>query len=117
MKKVGKLLERLFTSRAEQLKLPVFGDEAPERRRVVFTGNVQQVGFRFETYMVVQKVGLTGWVKNRADGAVEAEFQGEPEKIRFVVQYLRSVKRANVTGVEERQIPLIAEERTFEITG
>jgi acylphosphatase len=40
-------------------------------RRYVITGRVQGVGFRYFVYEAAQQLGITGWVKNRFDGAVE----------------------------------------------
>ncbi len=48
-----------------------------ETKRFLFSGNVQGVGFRFVTKEKAKKLNLKGWVKNLADGKVEAVFQGE----------------------------------------
>ena len=47
------------------------------RVQVVISGRVQGVGFRYFTQQTARRLGLTGWVKNRPDGAVEALFEGE----------------------------------------
>ena len=47
-----------------------------ERLRVVVRGRVQGVGFRYATSRQAEALGLAGWVRNRPDGAVEAEFEG-----------------------------------------
>lgn len=44
--------------------------------RVVIRGRVQGVGFRAWTAAEARRHGLAGWVRNRADGSVEAVFQG-----------------------------------------
>ncbi len=43
---------------------------------VVVSGIVQGVGFRYWTMEIALKLGLTGWVRNRADGTVEILAQG-----------------------------------------
>lgn len=54
-------------------------EEATIARHVVVRGRVQGVGFRaFVEHHAIQR-GLTGWVRNRRDGSVEAVFAG-PEK-------------------------------------
>ena len=44
---------------------------------VVITGRVQGVGFRYWVEAEAVSRGLTGWVRNRRDGSVEAVFFGE----------------------------------------
>ena len=46
------------------------------RLHVVVRGRVQGVGFRYAAYRRAESLGLAGWVRNRADGSVEAEFDG-----------------------------------------
>lgn len=44
-------------------------------------GRVQGVGYRAWTQRVATELGLSGWVRNRTDGAVEAVFQGEAARV------------------------------------
>jgi acylphosphatase len=57
------------------------------RAHVVFEGLVQGVFFRANTQRCASSLGLTGWVRNRADGAVEAVFEGEEEVVREAVEW------------------------------
>jgi acylphosphatase len=50
-------------------------------RRYRVVGRVQGVGFRFFTERCALREGLHGWVRNAADGAVEAEAEGELEAV------------------------------------
>lgn len=52
---------------------------------VMISGRVQGVGFRAWTVGVARKIGLDGWVRNRADGTVEAVFSGTEEGIEAIV--------------------------------
>ena len=48
---------------------------------VVVTGRVQGVWFRGWTEGEARRLGLTGWVRNRADGTVEALIGGEEDAV------------------------------------
>ena len=45
------------------------------------TGLVQGVGYRAWLYNKAGMLGISGWCKNREDGAVEVVISGDPEKI------------------------------------
>ena len=71
------------------------------RRRVIVRGLVQGVFFRDSTRRLAQRHGVSGWVANRADGAVEAVFEGEAEAVEWVVAFSRKGPRgAKVESVE-----------------
>jgi acylphosphatase len=71
------------------------------RRRVVVRGYVQGVFFRDTTRREAQRNRVSGWVRNRSDGAVEAVFEGEPEAVEALVRFARSGPRgAQVERVE-----------------
>jgi acylphosphatase len=71
------------------------------RIRFVVTGRVQGVGFRAWTERTALAAGLTGWVANRSDGAVEGEAQGAARAVgSFVLQLQRGPLAARVVGVE-----------------
>jgi acylphosphatase len=52
-------------------------DTPHERLHAIIDGLVQGVGFRHAAYRHASNLGLTGWVRNREDGRVEAVFEGE----------------------------------------
>jgi acylphosphatase len=71
------------------------------RRRVIATGRVQGVFFRDTTRRRAESAGVSGWVSNRSDGAVEAVFEGEPEAVESMVELCRQGPgRAEVTDFE-----------------
>ena len=59
------------------------GGQRPDRRivRVRIEGGVQGVGYRFWTERVAQELSLSGWVRNRRDGSVEALFCGPADEV------------------------------------
>ena len=67
-----------------------------ERRRIVVHGYVQGVGFRFAVERAARTRGVAGWVRNRADGAVEAVFEGGTADVEALVDFCRRGPRGAV---------------------
>jgi acylphosphatase len=57
--------------------------------RICITGRVQGVGYRLWATRTATKLGLHGWVRNRADGSVEALVTGDPQDVAAMVQAAR----------------------------
>lgn len=55
--------------------------------RVVIEGRVQGVGFRYHTCAEARALGLNGWVCNRPDGRVEAEFEGSEDAVQSMLAW------------------------------
>ncbi|WP_319580321.1 acylphosphatase [uncultured Methanospirillum sp.] len=56
-----------------------------QRRRIVAEGRVQGVGYRMFVRDLAAMFHLNGWVKNHADGTVEAVIEGEEEVVREMI--------------------------------
>jgi acylphosphatase len=56
--------------------------------RFVVTGRVQGVGFRANTQTQALRLGLRGWVRNRADGAVEGLVSGSEAALQQFHEWL-----------------------------
>ena len=70
-------------------------------RRFVVTGHVQGVGFRWFTLEAASREGITGWVRNRPDGAVELVAEGDAEALeRFERAVRNGPPHARVDEVE-----------------
>jgi acylphosphatase len=68
---------------------------------VIVHGRVQGVGFRYALARAAEARGVAGWVRNRADGSVEAVFEGAPEALDSVIRFCGDGPRgAEVTSVE-----------------
>lgn len=60
------------------------------RLRVVASGQVQGVWYRQSCRDVAEAAGVRGWVRNNADGTVEAALEGETGAVEQVVAWMRT---------------------------
>jgi acylphosphatase len=60
------------------------------RKRVRAHGRVQGVFFRDATRREASRRGVAGWAANRSDGTVEAVFEGEPDAVDAMLDFVRS---------------------------
>ncbi|MBX5454418.1 MAG: acylphosphatase [Acidobacteriia bacterium] len=71
-------------------------------KRLRISGRVQGVGFRDWMVRKAEELGISGWVRNRADGTVEALVAGEAAAVE---ELLRACRRgpplAHVVSIEE----------------
>jgi len=89
-----------------------------KRVQVVITGRVQGVGYRASCQREAAARGLTGWVRNRWDGAVEALIEGEAAAVDAMVDWCREgPPMAYVSGVEISIPPDAPPERGFRVRG
>ena len=69
-------------------------------------GRVQGVGFRYSTLQKANELGITGFVKNRMDGSVYIEADGEPETLeKFILWCHYGPSRAIIDEVKTADIP------------
>jgi len=72
--------------------------------RLVITGRVQGVGFRYWTQDVASGLGLAGWVRNRHDDSVEALISGPPQAVNaMLVRFWEGPRAARVEGVSAEE--------------
>jgi acylphosphatase len=69
--------------------------------RVRIAGRVQGVGYRYWTEDRARELGLTGWVRNRRDGSVEALFSGAVEMVNEMLTRCREGPRAALVDAVE----------------
>ena len=73
-------------------------------RTAVVRGRVQGVGFRYSTRKIATELGVTGWVRNQADGSVQVWAQGATDSVDQLMTFLRrGPSGASVTSVEANE--------------
>ncbi len=89
------------------------------RAHVVITGRVQGVFFRLETQKAVYSTGgVSGWVRNRSDGTVEAVFEGNKDEVEAIIQWChKGSPHSNVENVEVKLEEYTGQFTGFDITG
>jgi len=60
-----------------------------ERRRLLVSGLVQGVGYRYSMARTARALGITGWVRNRVDGSVEAVVAGPADAVAAILYWAR----------------------------
>ncbi len=91
-------------------------DEAVRAHVIVF-GKVQGVFFRAETQKAALGFGVTGWVRNKADGTVEAIFEGHSNAVNLAIDWCRQGSpSARVTDVQVDWDQCSGEYDTFSVT-
>ena len=76
--------------------------------RVRIHGHVQGVWYRGWTVGQAMRLGLDGWVRNRADGSVEAIFSGADEQVEAMIAACRQgppAARVVAVAVEPADVP------------
>lgn len=99
---------------ARMPELPQFDPAAVTiRQHLIFTGRVQGVGFRFQSALIAQKLGLTGWVKNLTDGSVEMDVQGPEDKVAFFKQCLKKRPPIIIAQIKSQTLKTVETEKEF----
>ena len=83
------------------------------RKRIVFYGFVQGVGFRWRARHAAQLYNCTGWVRNEWDGSVTMEIQGEEAGIDQVVLAIERGNYVKIDAMDVKRIPLVDGEYGF----
>lgn len=86
-----------------------------ERRRVLYSGRVQGVGFRWTTQRISRSHAVTGFVKNLSDGRVELVAEGLTSDINVFLKAIRERMGENIASEDQSSGPGTGEFTVFDI--
>lgn len=84
-------------------------------KRILFSGRVQGVGFRWTTQGIAKNYDVTGYVKNLSDGRVELIAQGQIGVVNEFIDAVRQKMLQNIEDCEEAELPEAETYARFEI--
>ncbi len=87
----------------------------PARARVIFSGYVQGVGFRFAAQMLASHMPLTGYVRNLRDGTVELEAQGERSEVAAFIEQIKRRMEDYISRAEVEWREAVDGEKDFSV--
>lgn len=91
--------------------------ETKTRAHAIISGRVQGVWFRMETKQAAESYGVTGWVRNRRDGTVEAVFEGTEADVKSALEWCRQgPPLAKVTKIDVTWQSYSGEFEGFDVT-
>ena len=76
------------------------------RKRIVFHGWVQGVGFRYRAIQAANLYGVTGWVRNNLDDSVTMEIQGTQDQIDQVIMALQHARFIRIERMDVMDLPV-----------
>lgn len=85
--------------------------------RIIVTGLIQGVGYRYFALRQGDALGLTGWVRNAPDGTVEVEVEGDRSDLeKFISRLKEGPRAARVADVEVEWTEYKGQFRRFEVS-
>lgn len=85
-------------------------------KHIVFSGNVQGVGFRYSAHNIARRYDVTGFVRNVPDGTVEILVQGTTKEIDAYLRDVQDSFAGHIRNTKVRQVPYAAGYDDFRIT-
>ena len=71
------------------------------KKKFIFQGKVQSVGFRYAAKILAEKYNLAGWVKNNDDESVTLVIEGLEENMESLINNLKDYFKDNIENIEE----------------
>jgi acylphosphatase len=90
--------------------------DANQSRRVLYSGRVQGVGFRYTARQIAQRFTVTGFVRNLADGRVELVAEGLPAELDQFLGEIASAMEGYIDDAQVQSGPATGKNTSFEIS-
>jgi acylphosphatase len=85
-------------------------------KNIIFTGQVQGVGFRFTAFNIANRFHLSGMVRNLPQGSVEMLVQGDPDNIGLCINEIMNSFQGYIKDAKINEIPVNPSYTDFRIT-
>lgn len=82
-------------------------------RQITVMGRVQGVGYRDALCRQAERLGVSGWVRNRSDGSVEAVLQGSADAVDALIAWARKGPPAASVGEIRTDAPAAEFDRRY----
>lgn len=86
-----------------------------EARRVVYSGRVQGVGFRYTARRIAQQHAVKGFVRNLDDGRVELVAEGAAGEIDGLLAEIAEAMSGHIRDVRVDAIPVTSKYASFDV--
>jgi acylphosphatase len=84
--------------------------------RVVYSGRVQGVGFRYRAVEIAREFPVTGWVKNLTTGQVELWAEGDEDSVKAFLAAIRAVWGSFIRSEQTDWDPALGAYSSFDVT-
>jgi len=82
---------------------------------IVFSGQVQGIGFRYTAHRIAVRYNLTGYVRNTPDGKVEMHAQGHPDNINDCITDIKETFASYIRNVDTKDVSSCSDYDSFMI--
>jgi acylphosphatase len=84
-------------------------------KHIYYSGNVQGVGFRYNTFKIAANYSVTGYVRNTPDGRVEVLAEGSPKEVDGFLADLAERMSGYIRNTQEQSEPPTGQFSRFDI--
>ena len=84
-------------------------------KHIIFSGNVQGVGFRYTSHRIAGRYDVTGFVRNCSDGTVEMLIQGAGEQVEACLRDVQASFASDIRDTKTTELPFAPGYDSFRI--